>query len=52
MKLVMDLIGKCKVNEYNVSTTIWRNYLHSLTINPKDFDGDTIVYHKSTMDCL
>ena len=42
-------IGEFEVHNYNVSTTIWRNYLDSLTINTKDFDGDTIVSHKSTM---
>ena len=26
--------------------------MDSLTLNTKDFDGDPIVYHKSTMDCL
>ena len=29
---------------------LWTNYFGLLTINPKDFDGDPIVSHKSTMD--
>ena len=29
---------------------IWRNYLYSLAINSKDFDGDSIVSHKSAME--
>ena len=33
-------------------TTRQSNYLHSFTINTKDFDGNSIVYHKSTMDHL
>ena len=52
MKLVMDLIGKCKVNEYKVSTTIWKNYLNPLTIKTKDFNGYTIIYQKPTMNRL
>ena len=39
-------IGEYEVHECNVSTEIWRNYLDSITMNPKYFDGDTIFYHK------
>ena len=39
-------IGQCEVHEYNLSTKIWRNYLDSLTIDPKYFYGDPIVSHK------
>ena len=45
-------IGMCEVHKFNVSTTRWRDFLDSLTINPKDFDGDPIVYHKSEMGQL
>ena len=41
-------IGECDVHDCNVSTKIWRNHMDSLTINLKDFDGDPIIYHKST----
>ena len=39
-------IGKCEFHECNVSTTIWRSYLDSSTINTKYFDGDQIITHK------
>ena len=45
-------IGECEVHDWNVSTTIRRNYLDSLTINSKDFDGDPIISHKLTMEQL
>ena len=35
-----------------MSKTIWRNVLDSLTINPKYFDRDPIVYQKSSMEKL
>ena len=38
-------IGMYEVHKYNVSTTIWRNLLDSLTINPKD----PISPHKSAI---
>ena len=43
-------IGQCEVHEYNLSTKIWRNYLSSLTINIKDFEGDPIISIKSAMN--
>ena len=43
-------IGMCEVHKCNVSTTRQRNYLDSLTIYPKYFDGDPIVSHKSAME--
>ena len=52
MHLVMNLNGECEVQKCNVNTTRWRNYLHSLTINTKDFGSDTIIYHLSTMERL
>ena len=42
-------MGEFKVYEWNVSTTIWRNYLESLTINPKDFDSDPKLSQRSAM---
>ena len=39
----------CEVHKFNVSTTIWRKYLDSLTKKPKGFDRDPIVSHKSAM---
>ena len=36
-------VGGYEVHNYNASTTIWRNYLDSLTINPKYFYGDPII---------
>ena len=42
-------IRECEFHKCNVSVTIWRNDLDSLTINPKDFNGDPIVSHKSTI---
>ena len=48
----MNLIGGGEFNGCNTSTEIWRNYLNSLTTNLKDFEGDPIVSHKSTMDRL
>ena len=41
---------ECAAHKFNMRTTIWRNYLDSLTTNTKDFDGDPIVYQKSTME--
>ena len=38
--------GYCEVHKCNVSTTRWRNYLDSLTINPNYFEGDPIVSYK------
>ena len=38
--------GDCKVHECNVIMKIWKNYLDSLTINSKDFDGNQIIYQK------
>ena len=52
MQIFMNLIGECEFNGCNVSTIIWRNYFDSFTINPKDFDSDPIVSHKSTMERL
>ena len=45
-------IMECEVQECNVSTTRRRNYLNSLTINPKYFDGGPIIYHISEMEQL
>ena len=42
----------CEVHKFNVSSTRWRAFLDSLTINPKDFDVDTIIFHKSAMEQL
>ena len=45
-------IGMCEVQKFNVSTTRWRNFCDSLTINPKHFDRDPKVSHKSEMGQL
>ena len=42
----------CEGHKHNVSTTRWRFFLDSLTTNPKYFDGDPIISHKSEMEKL
>ena len=51
-QLVMNIIGDFEVHECNMRTTRWGDFFHSLTINPKDFDSDQTVSHKSTVDRL
>ena len=48
----MNIIGDFEVHECNMRTTRWGDFFHSLTINPKDFDGDQTISHKSTIDRL